>query len=186
MRRSPEQRKRGVILGWLLRPRGAGITMRAVLLLGCSAAALAPQTAPPRRGVAAAAKKEGQGRGRLRRRRSPRSGPRSAKPRRSSWTSSAATSTPRRPRASTRTWRSCGAATRSSSPTWPAARRCDPAAPARGRDRLLAMTWDTVADYLPVETAGRGPGRAARARRGLRRAAAASTSAAATGPWCRT
>ena len=33
------------------------------------------------------------------------------------------------------------------------ARRCDPAAPARGRDRLLAMTWDTVADYLPVETA---------------------------------
>ena len=27
--------------------------MRAVLLLGCSAAALAPQTAPPRRGVAA-------------------------------------------------------------------------------------------------------------------------------------
>ena len=28
-----------------------------------------------------------------------------------------------------------------------------PPAPARGRDRLLAMTWDTVADYLPVETA---------------------------------
>ena len=37
--------------------------MRAVLLLGCSAAALAPQTAPPRRGVAAAAKKKARAAG---------------------------------------------------------------------------------------------------------------------------
>ena len=32
------------------------------------------------------------------------------------------------------------------------ARRCDPDGPARGREKLLAMTWDVVADYLPTET----------------------------------
>jgi SAM-dependent methyltransferase len=31
-------------------------------------------------------------------------------------------------------------------------RRCDPDGPARGREKLLAMTWDVVADYLPTET----------------------------------
>ena len=127
--------------------------MRAVLLLGCSAAALAPQTAPPRRGVAAAAKKKARAAGGF-----------GAKPK-----------PPKRPalgKAAAKLLDELGGAVdaaqaarfdsymeklRASDPELFAdvarARRCDPAAPARGRDRLLARTWDTVADYLPVETA---------------------------------
>ena len=127
--------------------------MRAVLLLGCSAAALAPQTAPPRRGVAAAAKKKARAAGGF--------GAKPKPPKRPALGKAAAKLLDEYggdvDAAQAARFDSYMEKLRASDPELFAdvarARRCDPAAPARGRDRLLAMTWDTVADYLPVETA---------------------------------
>ena len=127
--------------------------MLPVLLLGFSATALRPPTAPSRRGVAAAAKQKARAAGGF--------GAKPKPPKRPALGQAAAKLLGEHggdvDAAQAARFDSYMEKLRASDPELFAdvarARRCDPAAPARGRDRLLAMTWDTVADYLPVETA---------------------------------